>query len=118
MPKYYITDKSNAKCVRVLDRHTLRVYTDNFEYNKNINYYDLYLDEHYMQNFGTEWFWYNDHNNHSNFPPCVSMNDVTDDFYYRNDFDSILIIFLIISIFVFLIPFKVFSRLFGRWLKV
>lgn len=48
------------------------------------------------------------YNNYSNF---------TFDVFYRNDLDSILIIFLILILILIIFPFRLLSRLFGRWLK-
>lgn len=42
----------------------------------------------------------------------------TDDIFYRHDFTDILITFSILFIFVIYFPIKIFSRLFGRWLKL
>lgn len=48
----------------------------------------------------------------------INYNDLTSDFWYRIDIDKSLIIFTILFIFGILIPYKIISRLFGRWLKV
>lgn len=45
----------------------------------------------------------------------IPYSQFTDDVYYRTDFDSILIIFLIMCIFCFYIPIKIFTRLFRRF---
>ena len=48
----------------------------------------------------------------------LSFNDFSSSVWYRNDISDILIIFMILFIFIILIPYKIVSRLFGRWLKV
>lgn len=48
----------------------------------------------------------------------VSYNKFTDDFYYRIDLSSILIIFFVLSIFIVYLPYRIMSRIFGRWLKI
>lgn len=48
---------------------------------------------------------------------CNTINDFTDDYFYRIDFDSILVIFFIISILCFYFPYHIFSRAFGRFLS-
>lgn len=48
----------------------------------------------------------------------VSYDKFSDDFYYRIDLSSILLIFLIFSIFIVYIPYRIMSRIFGRWLKI
>ena len=53
--------------------------------------------------------------NTSNF---VSYTNFSDDFYYRVDIANILLIFLILFIFIIRYPYRIISRVFGRWLKV
>ena len=48
----------------------------------------------------------------------INYNDLTSDFWYRIDIDKCLVIFLIIFLFGILLPYKIISRLFGRWLKI
>ena len=48
----------------------------------------------------------------------LSSSSFTGDYWYRLDLSNILIIFLILFIFIFALPYKIVSRLFGRWLKI
>lgn len=48
----------------------------------------------------------------------VNSNQFTSDYWYRLDIASVLIIFTIIFLFGIYMPYKILSRLFGRWLKV
>lgn len=115
--KIYVPDLE-GKCYEFIDRHTIRVYTDNFAYNRNIPYYDLYLDsQYYKTQTNNAWYWYNDQYNHATFPSCIDRNNLTDSIYYRNDFDSILIIFFILTIVLLYIPTRVVLRMLGRWGK-
>lgn len=47
----------------------------------------------------------------------ISVDSFTDDIYYRLDLWKILIIFVVLFIFIVYIPYRIISRLFGRWLK-
>lgn len=76
-------------------------------YNTQCNYIRWDISNHYFSNNGTM--------NLSNSINYYNKADLTNDFYYRNDFDSILIIFFIIAIFAFYIPFKIIMRLFRRF---
>ncbi len=116
--KFYVPDKSFA-CYEVIDRHTIRAYKEKPVYSKNIEYFDIYLDANYLYgSTNTTWFWYNSESSHSNLPSCIDKNDLTTDYYYRNDIADILIIFVILAIFIIYLPYKIFSRFFGRWLKL
>lgn len=114
----YVPDTSYP-CYEVIDRHTIRVYKDTPVYSKTIEYFDVYLDEHYLtgSTYST-WYWYNNESSHSTLPTCILKDNLTSDFWYRNDLADILIIFLILAIFIILVPFRIFSRFLGRWLKL
>lgn len=113
----YIPDL-NYKCYVLVNKDTIRAYEIkpyNPGYNQqiNINYRDYYINSNYLYTDGVQQF-----GNYSTLPVCLATQNLTDNFYYRNDFHNILIIFLIMSIFVFYIPYKLFSRIFGRWLRI
>lgn len=48
----------------------------------------------------------------------VSSNQFTSDYWYRLDISQVLIIFTILFLFGLYMPYRIISRLFGRWLKV
>ena len=50
--------------------------------------------------------------------PILDSSRFTNDYVYRTDFDKSLVIFLILFIFIIFIPYKIISRLFGRWFKL
>ena len=101
-----ITDNN---CVVVRDKDTIRVYETVPQYNQTINYTDFYINSHYLSNAGAQQF-----NQYSTLPTCRPTSEFTDEVFYRNDFDSIMLIFTCLCIFVFLIPTKIFMRLFRR----
>lgn len=110
----YVPDTS-YKCYVIINSDTIRSYEQvpyNPGYNQNIsiNYRDYYLNSNYIYMDGSQNF-----GNYSTIPTCLDKSVITDSVYYRNDFDSILIIFLIMSIFIFYIPIKVFLRFFRRF---
>lgn len=105
----YVPDKENYSCFVVRDSNTIRAYKQKPTYNSNIDYRDYYVNSNYMYQDGNQQF-----SNYSTLPVCLNNSELTNNVYYRNDFDSILIIFLILSIFCFLIPLKVFLRFFRR----
>lgn len=113
MSKIYVPNYDTTNCVTWYDSNTLRV----FEYmptpNNTISYVDYYINSHYLSNDGSISYAYNDE-----IPICISSDNITEDFYYRNDLSDILIIFIIIVIFCFYFPYRLVSRMFGRWLKL
>ncbi len=104
----YVPDL-NYKCYVVQSEGVIRAYEEAPHTNSVVNYRDYYLNSNYIYRDGSQNF-----GSYATTPVCLSTDKLTDSPYYRNDFDSILIIFLIMFIFCILIPLKVFLRLFRR----
>ena len=111
--KVYVPTLNSGNCVVVRDSNVIRVYDSTPSINTTINYTDYYYNSHYMQTKGSQSF-----SNYSTIPVCLSASDVTTDVYYRLDLDNILVCFFIIVIICFYFPFRIISRMFGRWLKL
>ena len=109
-----IENVSDFKCYSVLDRETIRAYVQQPQLDSSSQYVDFFINSHYLQKTGTQSFG----NWNSSLPVCLDSNTITNEVYYRNDFDSILIIFLVLFIFIIVLPYKIMSRAFGRWLKI
>lgn len=105
----YVPDLENYKCFVVLDESTLRAYKEVPRKNSDVDYRDYFYNSNYLYKDGEQSF-----GNYSVLPVCLDNSVLTSEVYYRNDFDSILIIFLIMSIFCFLIPIKLFLRFIRR----
>ena len=87
----------------------IRAYKQQPHNNSSSNYTDFYINSHYLEVPGTQsWSQY------STLPVCMDTSVITTDFYYRNDMPGIMVMFLIMSIFCFYIPIKIFSKLFKR----
>ena len=106
---YMPNDNTYNKCYVVQSEGVIRGYDTIPNYNTTYNYRDYYIKSNYIYRDGTgQW------NQYSTLPICLDNNTITNNFYYRNDFSSICIIFMTIFFFVFFIPFKLFSRFFRR----
>lgn len=111
----YLPKLESDDCVVVdnLNNGYIRVY-DRVPYaNSTISYIDYFLDYDYITRTGTQSF--TQYNYSVN---CQSHSDYTTDFYYRIDFDSVLIIFFIILCICYYMVYKPFSRFLGRWSKI
>lgn len=109
----YVPDLENYKCYVVRSEGVLRAYEEVPENNMDVSYRDFYINSNYIYTDGVQSF-----GQYSTLPICLSSSSISNDVYYRNDFDQILIIFFILSIFIVWLPYKIFSRFFGRWLKL
>lgn len=106
--KIYVPDLS-YKCFVIQSEGVIRAYEKVPQNNQEINYRDYYINSSYIYRDGIQSF-----GSYYNTPTCLSTDVVTDSVYYRNDFDKILVIFLIMCIFCFYLPIKVFSKLFKK----
>lgn len=109
----YVPDLNNYRCVYVRGQGVIRAYRQQPYYNSTIQYRDYYIDSHYTFVDGEQTF-----NQYSTLPTCLSSNDLTDSYMYRNDIADILIVFvLFVGIIWFLISklVKTFFRGFKRY---
>ncbi len=107
MSKIYLPSQYLNKPCYVVNNDYIRVFeTTN---NSNNVVYDIYFKNNYYVKRSNSSYSYN--------TQCDNINTYTDSVYYRYDFDKILIIFIIILIFCFYFPYRIISRVFGRWLK-
>ena len=113
MKIYVPQDSTYNKCYVIQSEGVIRGYSQVPAYNTSINYRDYYIDSSYIYRDNTATF-----GNYSSLPVCLASNDLTNNVFYRNDIDKILVIFIILLIIGFYFPYKIISRMFGRWLKL
>ena len=107
------SDTTYNKCYVVQSEGVIRGYDHTPANNVNYNYRDYYINSDYIYRDGIgSW------NQYSTLPVCLSNDVITNDYFYRVDLFKILIIFLILFIFIVKYPYRLFIRIFGRWLKV
>lgn len=105
----YVPDLNYA-CYVVQSEGVIRAYEQVPQYNSNVSYRDYYVNSDYIYRDGSQQF-----GNYSSLPVCLDNSVITDRYYYRVDFDSILIIIFIMAIFTIYIPLKVVFRFFRRF---
>lgn len=102
-------DTTYNKCYVVQSEGVIRGYDRTPSNNTNYNYRDYYINSNYIYRDGTgTWSQY------STLPICLDSDIISNNFYYRNDFWSICIIFMTCFFFIFYLPFKLYSRFFRR----
>lgn len=105
-----INNLNDFACYSIYDKDTLRAYYTKPAFDSSSNYVDFYINSHYLQKTGTQsWGQWN-----TSLPTCLSSNSITTDYYYRNDFPDILLIFIIFAIVGIYLPFKLISRIFRK----
>lgn len=99
-----ITNQYN-KCYVVQSEGVIRGYDRYPQTNVSYNYRDYYINSNYIFRDGSSsWSQY------ATLPICLPSSKITNEFYYRNDFSNILIIFFIFNIFAIYLPIKIFSK--------
>lgn len=106
----YVPDIENYECFVIQNENVLRAYEEIPRNNQTINYRDYYYNSNYVYRDGIQTF-----SHYATLPICLSNNDITDDSMYRNDYDSILIIFLIMFLFIVYFPLKILFCFFRRF---
>lgn len=102
---------TNYQCYVVQDSNTIRAYETTPRANSSSNYTDYYVNSHYMFRNGTQTW-----GNITNLPTCSGATFTTN-IWYRNDMPQILTMFFILLLVCFYFPYRIISRMFGRWLK-
>lgn len=113
MSKVFLPSYNSNNCAFIYSSDIIRVLDSQPTHNSNINYTDYYIKSSYISNRGQV-----NYGQYSTLPTCINSNNITNNVFYRNDIDKILVIFLILLIFCFYFPYRLISRMFGRWLKI
>lgn len=105
-----IDNLNDFACYSIYDKDTVRAYRSQPQLDSSSEYVDFYVNSHYLQKTGIQsWGQWN-----SSLPTCLSSSLITSDYYYRNDFPDILLIFIIFAIVGIYLPFKLISRIFRK----
>lgn len=110
---YVPNDSTYKYCPYVVNSTTIRVFDRQPAVNSSANYIDYYYNSNYLFTKGQQSW-----GSYATTPTCLQSSEITSNVFYRNDIDKVLICFIIILFICFYFPYKIISRLFGRWLKV
>lgn len=106
MNKIYVPDIENYKCFVVNSSESIRAYKDTPNLGSSVEYRDYFVNSNYLFQDGYELI--------ESVPICLNNDSITNDFYYRNDIDKILLIFLILALIIVYIPIKIFFTIFKK----
>lgn len=108
--KIYVPNLENYQCVYVRSNDIIRAYFQKPRNNSTVTYRDYYINSNYIYTDGEQSF-----SNYTLLPTCLNNTNLTSEVYYRNDFDSILVMFICLCLIFFYIPIKILFRLFRRF---
>lgn len=97
--------ENNDYCYTFIDTNIIREYK-----STNINSLNDYTDF----NTGNHYNSYSSQELLNTSPNCIDHNFLTNNFYYRNDFAHILIIFAIMFFVIFYLPYKIIMRFYRK----
>lgn len=103
----YVPEFNNGNCVVVTNANTIRVYDSKPTQGRTINYRDYYPSNNYIYTDGVATF-----NNYSNLPICVTNDQVTTSYLYRNDIADIITTTCILIFVVYFIFRLIIKNLF------
>lgn len=106
---YVPQDNTYNKCYVIQSEGVIRGYDRVPTNNASYNYRDYYIRSDYIYRDGSgSW------SSYTTLPSCIDSSDITNEYWYRIDFSSVLTMFLIINIFGIYLPIKIFSRIFRK----
>ena len=106
---YVPQDNTYNKCYVIQSEGVIRGYDRVPTNNASYNYRDYYIRSDYIFRDGSgSW------SSYTTLPSCLDSSDITNEYWYRIDFPSVLTMFLIINIFCIYLPIKIFSRIFRK----
>lgn len=107
----YVPNYESGNCAYIYNSDVIRVYNATPQANTTRTYYDYYIKSSYIYNTGSTTF-----SQYTTLPSCIEPSRITTDVYYRNDFPQILFMFVVFAYISFIIPLKIFGRMFRRYL--
>lgn len=108
--KIYVPNLQNYQCFVVQSEDIIRAYEQIPVHNSTINYRDYYIHSDYIYKDSSQLF-----SNYGVLPICLNESVLTDSVYYRVDFDSILVIFVLLALIICYIQLKITSKFFRRF---
>lgn len=103
---YMPEDSIYNKCYVVQSSDIIRGYDRVPKNNESYNYRDYYINSSYIYKDG-----YSNWGSYTNLPICLDSSIITNNVWYRQDIDKIVIVFCFIFFFIFFFITKLFKRL-------
>lgn len=105
----YVPDIEHFECYTMHDGY-IRAYEGISSVPATVAYTDFLYNSNYYTRSGTEEL--------LEVPECISSDQLTTNYYYRADFDRILILFIILAFVIIYLPIKLIFHLFNRRRRV
>lgn len=94
------------KCYVVQSADIIRGYDRVPQYNQSYNYRDYYINSSYIyRDYSGQW------SSYATLPTCLASDVITNNIWYRQDIDKIVVVFSFIFIFISFFIFSLMKRL-------
>lgn len=108
----YLPNLTDYNCIVVQSEDIIRAYNNVPNSPGTYNYRDYYINSSYIYRDGQQTF-----SNYSIYPICLSSSQLTDNFYYRLDFDKICVTFFVFFIVSILVARFTIRSFFRGWFR-
>ena len=103
---YMPTDTTYNKCYVVQSADIIRGYDRVPQNNQNYNYRDYYINSSYIyRDYSGQW------SSYTTLPVCLDNSIITNNVWYRQDIDKIVVVFSFIFIFISFFIYSLMKRL-------
>lgn len=102
---YMPNDGIYNKCYVVQSADIIRAYDTIPQNNQSYNYRDYYINSSYIyRDYSSSW------SSYQTLPTCLDSDVITNNIWYRQDIDKIVIVFSFIFIFIFTFVYALVKR--------
>lgn len=103
-----IEDLSSITCYQIIDKDTLRVFTDPMIIGSSSSYDDFFINSHYLKKSDSKVIQLED------LSSCQQISRLTNDYKYRSDFVELLVLCLILGSFLLILPYYIISSMWKK----
>lgn len=96
----------SPSCVVIRNDTTMRVYDEVPRVNSTISYTDYFYTSNYLYQEGEQTF-----SQYATLPVCLSNDNLTNEWFYRNDISDILISYIILAFITIYLPIKIVTQI-------
>ena len=97
---------SNPSCVVIRNDTTMRVYDEVPRVNSTIGYTDYFYTSNYLYQEGQQTF-----SQYATLPVCLPNDNLTNEWFYRNDISDILLSYIILAFLTIYLPIKIVTQI-------
>lgn len=103
-----VEDLSSITCYQIIDKDTIRVFTEPIIIGSSSSYDDFFINSHYMKKSDSKIIELED------LSSCQQLSRLTNDYKYRSDFVELLVLCIILGSFLLILPYYIISSIWKK----